>query len=87
MAGLRPYWGYSIWVQIDWDAMIERATQRDVAWVGSVEVVAERYRTFWIPTHELYESEVNPSRLAHVVVHNQYPDAPVLEPNGGDRAA
>ncbi|NJO84548.1 MAG: uridine kinase [Blastochloris sp.] len=75
---LRPSWDYSIWVQIDWDAMIERATQRDVAWAGSAEVVADHYRTFWIPTHEMYEAEVNPALVAHAIVDNQRPEAPAL---------
>src|SRR5262249_45380280 len=32
---LRHYWDYTIWLEIDWDTMLERAASRDVAWVGS----------------------------------------------------
>jgi uridine kinase len=72
---LRPelagYWDYVIWVDIDWETMIERACRRDVAWVGSEEVVRERYRRHWIPTHELYEGLVDPRDRAHAMIDNR----------------
>jgi uridine kinase len=75
---LRPLWHYAIWLHVDWDTMVERAARRDVAWVGSAEVVVERYRTFWIPTHTLYETAAEPQRAAHLIVDNRRPDAPRL---------
>lgn len=73
-----PLWHEAIWLHVDWETMIERAAGRDVAWVGSAEVVRERYRTFWIPTHTLYEETTEPQRFAHVRVDNRRPDAPLL---------
>jgi uridine kinase len=75
---LRHYWDYAIWVQIDWQTMLERAAKRDVAWVGDADVVVERYLTFWIPMHELYEADTNPTSLVNTIVDNQFPEAPDL---------
>jgi hypothetical protein len=41
-------------------------------------VVVERYRTFWIPTHTLYETAAEPQRAAHLIVDNRRPEAPRL---------
>jgi uridine kinase len=79
---LRQYWDYSIWLQIDWDTMIERATKRDVAWVGSAEEVAERYREFWIPTHRFYETGDDPRGFATIIVDNQRPETPIVFKGG-----
>jgi uridine kinase len=79
---LRPqlagYWDYVIWLNIDVETMLARACERDVAWVGLVEVVEERYRRHWIPTHVLYERLVNPQAHAHAVVDNRRPEDPRL---------
>src|SRR6185437_12271535 len=56
---LAELWDYVVWLDIDHDTMIERARRRDVAWVGSEDVVVERYRQRMIPAHTLFE------RLAH----------------------
>jgi len=74
----RQYWDYMIWLQIDWETMIERAASRDVAWVGSAEVVIHRYRTFWIPTHTLYETKDHPTFASNVMVDNSDPETPTL---------
>jgi uridine kinase len=76
---LRPLWDFTIWVQVDWETMVARAANRDVAWVGSADLVIERYRSFWIPTHTLYEAEVEPAQLADALVNNEDPQHPVLD--------
>jgi uridine kinase len=75
---LRTYWDYVIWLDIDWDTMIERAAGRDIAWVGSRDSVVERYRSFWIPIHELYEREMTPRDFADVIVDNRDPETPFV---------
>jgi uridine kinase len=67
---LRPLWDFVIWLDVDWETMLERASARDVAWVGSVELVRERYLTGWIPRHKWYEETHRPRELADVVVDN-----------------
>jgi uridine kinase len=79
---LRDCWDYVIWVQVDWDTMVERGVARDVAWVGPEQAVRERYRRLWIPLHELYERHTGAPGLADVVVDNTDPAHPRLERAG-----
>jgi uridine kinase len=69
-------WDYLVWLYVDTETMVERARRRDVAWVGSAEVVEQRYRDRMIPTHLLYERLVDPQRHAHAVVDMRDLDAP-----------
>jgi uridine kinase len=80
---LRQYWDYTIWVDIDWESMLERAGKRDAAWIGSAEIAIDRYHTFWIPTHELYEAETNPKSRANAIVDNRYLETPSLLSTSG----
>lgn len=75
---LVSHWDYIIWLDIDFETMVERARHRDVAWTGSEQRVIDRYRHHWIPTHELYERLVEPASRAHAVVDNRVPERPVL---------
>jgi RimJ/RimL family protein N-acetyltransferase len=58
--------------------MLARARLRDVAWVGSEDVVVQRYRQRMIPTHALYQVVVRPRDRADVVVDTRDLDAPRL---------
>lgn len=79
---LRPelagQWDYVIWLDIDNETMVNRALQRDVAWVGSTRVVEERYRRHWVPTHELYEQLTSAPSRAHAFVDNRVLQEPRL---------
>jgi uridine kinase len=75
---LADHWDYVIWLDIDFETMIARARKRDSAWVGSEEVVAERYRHHWIPTHERYERLESPRERADVIVDNRDLERPRL---------
>ncbi len=74
----RDIWDYAIWVEVDWPTMIARAAERDIAWVGSREVVIERYQSFWRPLHEQYEREMQPKQFADLIIHNEEPQAPFV---------
>ena len=65
---LRNEWDYVIWLDVDTETMIARARARDVAWVGSEEVVVERYRQRVIPSHLLYEALARPVDPANAVL-------------------
>ncbi len=77
---LRPefagQWDFIVWLEIDMETMVQRACGRDVAWVGSVAEVEDRYGQHWIPTHELYERLASPCARAHVVIDNRCCAAP-----------
>jgi uridine kinase len=71
-------WDYLIWLDVDAETMVERARRRDVAWVGSEEIVERRYRDRMIPTHLLYERLAQPRRRAHAVVDTRDLYAPSI---------
>jgi uridine kinase len=73
---LAAHWDYVIWLDIDMETMVERARRRDVAWVGSAQVMEDRYRQHWIPTHELYERLDRPREFAHAIIDNRNLSAP-----------
>jgi uridine kinase len=75
---LAAHWDYIIWLDIDMETMVERARRRDSAWAGSEQVVEERYRRRWIPTHELYERLTDAPARAHAVVDNRDLQRPSL---------
>ena len=75
---LRDEWDYVIWLDVDPDTMLARARARDVAWVGSEEVVVERYRQRLMPSHLLYEALVRPVDQADAVVDTRDLHAPRL---------
>jgi uridine kinase len=68
---LATHWDYVVWVDIDMETMVARARKRDIAWTASEQLVIERYRNLWIPTHELYERLVEPMAEAHAIVDNR----------------
>jgi Uridine kinase len=71
-------WDLVIWLNIDFETMVNRAKQRDVQWVGSVKIVEERYRRHWIPTHELYERITGAPSHAHAYIDNRNLEKPEL---------
>jgi uridine kinase len=73
---LTAHWDYLVWLDVDFETMIQRARERDVAWVGSKEVVEQRYRRHWIPTHELYERLTGGSAQAQAVIDTRIVQAP-----------
>lgn len=56
-----------IWLDVDAETVLARGRARDVAWVGSEDVVIQRYQQWVIPTQTLYEQEVRPGQSADIV--------------------
>lgn len=75
---LRPHLDFLIWLKVDAETVIARARQRDVAWVGSADVVDRRYRNRVLPTHALYESLHSPEAQADAVLDTSDLSAPRL---------
>ena len=75
-AELRPYWDFSIFVHADFEITVQRAMQRDLDLFGSAENVRKRYEKKYVPAQRMYLSEVEPERLADVVVNNNDPTQP-----------
>jgi uridine kinase len=66
-------WDFRIFVHIDFDTSLQRAMQRDLPLIGSVEAVRQRYLERYIPAQRQYLESVSPQTLAHVVVDNHLP--------------
>lgn len=73
---LKPYWDFSIFVDVDFEVAVQRAISRDQPLFGSSEAVQSRYWKRYIPGQRLYLEAVQPQRLADVVVENNAPTHP-----------
>jgi len=71
---LRPelinYWDFSIFVAIDFDVCIERASLRDQYLFGSAEAVRKRYWKRYVPAQRMYLRACQPKSHADIIVDN-----------------
>lgn len=71
---LRPelvnYWDFSIFVAIDFDVSIERASQRDQYLFGSAEEVRKRYWKRYVPGQRIYLQTCQPKKHADIIIDN-----------------
>lgn len=75
---LRGYWDFTIFVEAAFETIIDRAGQRDVGLLGSVDEVKKRYEHRYIPGQKLYFAESQPRERAKVVVDNNDPWNPLV---------
>jgi uridine kinase len=75
---LRGYWDFSIWLHISFEAMVQRALERDLAWMPSRRAIEERYLERWVPLHELYEAQTRAPEFADALIDNSDPANPVM---------
>ncbi len=75
-AELSALWDYRIFVEVPFDVALERALDRDVALVGSADVVRARYQERYFPAQRLYFERAHPRDLADAVVQNDHPSNP-----------
>lgn len=77
---LRPelidQWELRVFVSVAFEAVLDRARTRDLAFLGSVAEVERRYRERYIPAQELYFAAACPAQRADIVVHNDEPQRP-----------
>jgi uridine kinase len=73
---LVSHWDYTIWLVIDLEEALRRARARDVAWVGSEQLVEHRYRTRNFPAHRLYLDTSGAPDIVDTVIDNSDPDSP-----------
>ena len=75
---LSPTWDYRIFVQVDFEAALQRALQRDQHLFGSAQAVAVRYQQRYFPAQRMYLDSVQPRHLADVIIDNNDPDYPQI---------
>ena len=71
---LIDYWDYKIFVDVDFEESLRRATLRDKELFGSEAPARDRYLKRYIPGQKIYLKTVNPKTLADVVVKNNVPE-------------
>lgn len=67
---LLPYWDLSVFLEVSFDTVRERAVQRDLALFGSVDEVLRKYEERYIPGEKLYLESCRPRDRADVLVDN-----------------
>ncbi len=73
---LRSMWEYSVFVQVEFATVRDRAVVRDAERFGGASQVMHRYAARYVPGQQLYYRECHPRRRADVVVRNDDPSNP-----------
>ena len=73
---INDLWDYRIFLDLDFDLVLQRGATRDMSWAGSWDDAADLYRTRYIPSEEMYISEVDPLGLADVIIDQSDFDEP-----------
>ncbi|MFN0094566.1 MAG: uridine kinase [Dehalococcoidia bacterium] len=73
-------WDQIIWVEVDEETLLARASLRDGAWGADPDpsAISRRYEQYHLPCHRIYKAETGGQTLADVVVDNSDPSAPAL---------
>ncbi len=75
---LRHYWTISVYLSVSPEESLRRGAARDADLFGSEADAKSRYAARYLPAQALYRGEVDPERLANVVVDNTEPADPIL---------
>lgn len=75
---LADLWDATVWVEVDLDKAAERALERDLVRVDSVDAELERYRLRYLPAQRQYIEEQRPQERATFVLRNTRLDEPKL---------
>lgn len=81
---LRGHWDLAVYLHVAEAVTIDRALRRDVKLFGDEETVLLRYRAKYLPGQALYRSIAAPLDVAHLVIDNTTPAAPLIlrDPGG-----
>jgi uridine kinase len=75
---LADLWDATVWVEADLDQAAERALERDLVRIDSVDAELERYRLRYLPAQRRYIEEQRPQDRATFVLRNGWLDEPEL---------
>jgi len=67
---LNGHWDFRVFLDVSFEAALERAQTRDLELFGSEAAVRERYRSRYIPGEQHYLNVVDPAHRADVVIGN-----------------
>jgi uridine kinase len=71
-------WDAAVWVEADLDVAAERALNRDLPRLDSIDAEHDRYRFRYLPAQRRYIEEQRPHERATFVLHNTGLDEPEL---------
>ncbi len=75
---LKDFWDLSIFLDVSFETVLQRAIKRDKDYFGSVEEVERRYLNRYIPGEKIYLSSCNPQDRADFVIDNNDYDNKLL---------
>jgi uridine kinase len=79
---LRPelyeWWDFTLFLDVEFDLSVERASQRDQALFGQAEQVRAHYWQRYVPGQRIYLQTCHPNERANVVIDNNDPLNPEL---------
>jgi uridine kinase len=75
---LFKFWDYSIFVDVTFETMLNRAVMRDASLLGSADRARALYLERYIPGQRLYLAACNPHRRATLVMKNDILDQPEI---------
>jgi len=67
---LDPFWDFRIFIDADFEVILERALQRDLEYFGSEELLLKKYQQRYIPGQQYYRELESPCVKADLVVDN-----------------
>jgi uridine kinase len=67
---LRGQWDVGIWLDVDWQSMLQRRARRDGTRGGPADLTRDAYKTGLIPRHLWYEESIHPRELVDIVIDN-----------------
>jgi uridine kinase len=73
---INDHWEVRVWLRVNPQTSLERGAERDQSWAGSAAEAVHRDR--YLVAERLYVDEVDPIRLADVVIDNSAFDRPTI---------
>jgi uridine kinase len=75
---LFPHWDLTIFVDIDEETSVQRATKRDGYYLGNEAEIVDMYRRRYVPGQRLYFAEASPKEKADIIVQNECVENPEI---------
>jgi uridine kinase len=75
---LRQFWDMTIFLDVSFETVIQRALKRDLEYLGSEENVLNCYNSRYIPGEKIYLDTCKPKEKADIVIDNNDWQNPIL---------
>ncbi len=75
---LVEYWDLKIFLDVDFEITVKRASKRDGYYLGSEQEIIKKYNTRYVPGQKLYFGEANPKDVADIIINNSDFTKPII---------